>query len=338
MARKAVQWVAILSLMALPFALNGFAQTPVVLDEIVAKVNNEIITLTDLEKELNYLRTALREEIKDPVELEKEFQERKKEVLRRMIEDKMMLQKAEEVGLTANIDVEVAAMLEETRKQAGIPNMQVFEQVLQQRGTSMAEYRANVKKRMILDELVRQFVYSKITLLTSEIEAFYKENVDRFTEPAEVELAEILFLTEGKDKAQVRQKAEELLARVKAGTPFEEAAKTYSEGPTASKGGQIGSFKKGSMAPALEEAAFSLGEGEMSGIVETDYGLQIVKVVARKAPRQKPLEEIRPQIQQYLYQKKAQPEMLEFMEDLREQSYVYVAPKYKEEFDVTGLT
>ena len=78
---------------------------------------------------------------------------------------------------------------------------------------------------------------------------YYKQNLERFTEPAEVELAEILFLTEGKDKAQVRKHAEEALAQLKAGAVFEDEAKKSSEGPTASRGGNIGSFKKGSMAP-----------------------------------------------------------------------------------------
>lgn len=314
-----------------------FGQDLQVVDEIVAKVNNEIITLTDLNRELEYLRVALREEIKDPAALEKAFEEQRKDVLQRIIQDKMMLQKAEEVGMTANVDVEVSAHLEEVRKQAGIPNMQVFDQILQQRGSSMVQYREAIKKRYILDEVVRNFVYSKITLLSAEVEAFYKENMDKFTEPAEVDLAEILFLTEGKDKAQVQTRAEEALAKLKAGSSFEELAKQFSEGPTAAKGGQIGSFKKGSMAAALEQVAFGMKEGEVSGIIETDYGLQIIKVASSKAPRAKPLDEIRPQIQNYLYQKKAQPGIKDFLEELLSQSYIYVAPKYREQFDLTIL-
>lgn len=314
-----------------------FGQDLQVLDEIVAKVNNEIITLTDLNRELEYLRVALREEIKDPAALEKAFEEQRKDVLQRIIQDKMMLQKAEEVGLTANVDVEVSAHLEEVRKQAGIPNMQVFDQILQQRGSSMVQYREAIKKRYILDEVVRNFVYSKITLLSAEVESFYQENMDKFTEPAEVELAEILFLIEGKDKAQVRTRAEEALAKLKAGSSFEELAKQFSEGPTAAKGGQIGSFKKGSMAAALEQVAFSMREGEVSGIIETDYGLQIIKVASSQAPRAKPLDEIRPQIQNYLYQKKAQPGIKDFLEELLSQSYIYVAPQYREQFDLTIL-
>lgn len=309
----------------------------VVLDEIVAKVNSEIITLTDLKRELDYLRVALQEEIKDPQLREQEFQKRKAPLLKNLIQNKMMIQKAEELGMTANIDVDVAAYLEEMRKNAGIPSLDVLDQYLKQQGTSPAEYRETVRKQIIIDSLIGQFVYSKITLLTPEVEAFYQENIDRFTEPAEVELAEILFLTEGKNRQEVRKKAEEVLAKLKDGVPFADLAREYSEGPTASKGGAIGTFRQGSMNEALEEIVFKLEEGETSGIIEADYGLQIVKVLKKQPPRRKSLDEVRPIVQEALYRKKAQPELKEFIENLREQSYIYVAPKYREEFDVEGL-
>ncbi len=312
-------------------------QNVVILDEIVAKVNNEVITLTDLQKELKLLRLQIGQEIKDQAAAEKEFEKRKKPLLRTLIDTKMMIQKAEELGITSNIDAEVTANLEETRKQAGIPSMDVFDQVLRQNGTSLAERREWIKREMIIDSLVQQFVYSKLTVLTPEIEAYYKENAAQFSEPAEVDLAEILFLTEGKDKAQVRKTAEEVLGRLKNGASFEEEAKKHSEGPTAARGGAIGNFKKGSMSPAVEEAAFALKQGEISSIIETEYGLQIIKIISKKENQAKPLAEVRPAIQRMLIYKKAEPEMKEFLDDLRAQSYIYIADKYKTEYDLTGL-
>ncbi len=316
-------------------ALHG--QNVTILDEIVAKVNNEVITLTDLQKELKLLRLQIGQEIKDAGAAEQEFEKRKKPLLRTLIDTKMMIQKAEELGITSNIDSEVAANLEETRKQAGIPNMEVFDQVLRQNGTSLSERREWIKREMIIDSLVQQFVYSKLTVLTPEIEAFYKENAAQFSEPAEVDLAEILFLTEGKDKAQVRKTSEEVLARLKAGASFEEEAKKHSDGPTAARGGGIGTFKKGSMAPAVEQVAFALNQGDISSIIETDYGLQIIKVVSKKENQMKPLSEVRPTIQRMLIYKKAEPEMKEFLDDLRSQSYIYIAEKYKTQYDLEGL-
>lgn len=310
-----------------------FSQSPDLLDEIVARVNNEIITLSDLESELSYMKRSLRENFKNPEDLDAQFQKRKKNVLRFMIEEKLMVQMAEEFGLAANIDIEVSTMLEEILKESGIPNMEVFDQILRQRGSSLAEFRERRKTALIVRSLVGQMVHSKITLLTPEIEAYYQDNLERFTEPAEVELAEILFLTEGKDKSQVRQRAEKMLAKLKAGAVFEELAKQHSDGPTASNGGLIGSFKKGSITPSLERIVFDLDPEQTSGIVEADYGLQIVKLIGKKESRHKALEEVRNTIQDELYQKKLQPEMEEFREQLRMQSYVLIDSKYKKEYN-----
>ncbi len=316
-----------------PASQNADPKDVIVLDEIVAKVNNEIITLSDFNRELRTFRNQLAEEIRDPQALNQEVQKRRGALLRNLIDTKMMVQKAEELGITANMDVEVAAALEDIRKENGIPNMDVFDQLLRQHGSSLEERRGQIKREMTVRTLVEQFVYSKLTLLTPEVEAYYKQNLQRFTEPAEVELAEILFLTEGKDKARVRKHAEEVLARLKAGAVFEDEAKKSSEGPTASRGGNIGTFKKGSMAPALEAVVFQMKPGEISDVIETDYGFQIVKLVNKKENQVKPLAEVRPIVQNELYTKKAAPELKEFLDDLRSQSYIYVAPEFKKEYD-----
>ncbi len=307
-----------------------------ILDEIVAKVNTRIITLTDLNRDLQLLRVSLHDEVQDQDRFEEEFQKRKKELLKNIIQNEVMTQKAEELGITANIDQEVDAAVDQMRQQFGIPSMEVMEQALQQRGTTLAEYRRNFKERMTIDWLVQQAVYSKITLMADDIEGYYKEHQDQFTEPAEVELAEILFLKEGKDKEVVRRKAQEVASKV---TPdnFEDLAKEFSEGPTASKGGGIGSFKKGSLSDALDAVAFKLDVNQVSPVIETDYGFQIVKLLSRSAPVVKPLDEVRSQIQRYLYQVKAQPELKTFLDDLIQQSYIYVAPKYRAEYNVEGL-
>jgi len=310
---------------------------PVVLDEIVAKVNSEIITLTDLNRALRQLRMEIEQEISDPPQVEKEFQARKRIVLRLMIQNKVMIQKAEELGLTSDVDLDVSNYLEEMRKQSGIPSLEVLDQYLRQRGSSLTEYRQRIKEQMITRSLIQQYVYSKITLLTPEVEAYFKAHEDEFAVPAQVHLAEILFLTEDKDKAVVRRRAEEALARLEKNEPFEEVAKSMSEGPTASRGGDIGTFTKGSMNEALEKVVFDLPVGAHSGIVESDYGFQIVKVVERTERSVKPMQDVRPQIADRLYQEKAQPQVEEYIKGLFHDSYVYVSPKYAAEYDTEGL-
>lgn len=326
----------------IPFAMGQAAGAqeevkPHLLDEIVAKVNSEIITLTDLNKALAQMRNGMTDEIRDPQALEREFAKRKRSVLRSLIQNKIMLQRAEELGMTSDIDVDVATYLEEMRKQAGIPSLDVLDQYFKQRGSSLAEYKRIIREQMITRSLLQQFVYSKITLLTPEVEAYYKEHQKDFTEPASVDLAEILFLTEGKQKEDVKKAVEQAYQRLQNGELFEDVAKEVSEGPTASKGGHIGTFKKGSLNDALEKVVFKLEPGSYSDIIESDFGFQVVKVIDRSEPQVKPLEEVRPQIVDALYQKKAEPETKEFLKQLVEESYIFVKKEYADQYNVDGL-
>ncbi|MCK5353272.1 peptidylprolyl isomerase [bacterium] len=314
-----------------------WAQEPVLLDEIVARVNEEIITLTDLKKELSMLRSSLRQENQSPELLEQTFQQEKPTVLRTMIQNEIFVQRAEEYGIPDSVEPDVGKILEEMREESGIPSMEVLDQYLRQQGSSLEEYRASLKQRLVIDAFLQQNVYSKLTLLTPEIEAYYQENIERYTEKAEVELKEILFLKEEADEAQLRKKAREVLSQLRTGASFEDLAKRFSDGPTASQGGGIGSFKQGSMAALIEEVAFQLEEGAVSGIIEAEYGFQIIKVVSRTPVQARPLEDVRSEISMQLYQRKAQPELKKFVDELIEQSYIYVAPKYREEYDVTDL-
>lgn len=331
---KALVFAAVVGLVVPAFV---WAQEEKVLDEIVAKVNQDVITLTDLQKEIRLLRLALGDEVQDESRMEETFQRRRRALLKSVIQNKIMLQQAEEFGLTANADVELEASLDRMRQEMGIPNLDVLDQMLQQRGTNLQEYRQSMKDRMVISWLIQQSVYSKITLLTPEIEQYYQDHSGEFTRPAEVELAEILFLTEGKNPQAVRSSAEEALTELRSGRAFEEVAKQYSEGPTAARGGNIGKFRQGSLADQVEEAVFQLDFGQTTGIVETDYGLQILKVVSKTDREVRPLEEVRDQIEQALYQSKAEPELQDFMDDLIQQSYIYVSDKYREQYDLEGL-
>jgi len=314
-----------------------WSQEVVVLDEIVAKVNQEIITLSDLQQSIDAIRNEIARTVESPEALDQEFGKQKRALLKGIIEKKLMIQKANELELAGGIDLDVAAALEANRKDSGIPSLEMLDQLLREQGSSLGQYRENLKQRMIVERLIQQSVYSRVTLLTPEIEAYYREHIERFTEPAEVELGEILFLTEGKNLAVVKEKSEEVLSDLGTGASFEDMARQHSDGPTASRGGAIGKFTRNSMAAPIGNVAFQLEEGEISEVIEADYGLQIIKVLKKKPAKETPLEEVRPQISRELYQVKAEPGIQDFLKELREESYVYIGPKYREQFDVEGL-
>lgn len=310
---------------------------PILLDEIVARVNDQIITRRDLDHELYVTQSDVRRQIQDPERAMRFWQEQKRKVLREMIDTRLLLQRAEEMGVAPNVDDDVSARIEMMRKESGIPSLEAMDQAMRRQGLSLAQMRQRLRQRFIQERLLGGMVYSRITLLTPEIQEFYDQNREQYTEPEEVELAEILFLTEGKEKDQVHSKARGVLDQLKSGGSFEELAKEHSEGPTANRGGSIGSFKLGSMQAVQEAAAAQLKDGEHSGLIEADYGFQILKLLKRKPKRQLDLETVRRHIEEQLYRKKAAPQLKKYMDTLREESFIYVDPSYQKEFDVEEL-
>jgi len=309
----------------------------VIIDEIVAKVNTEIITLTDLNVELDRLKRSIDGQESNPEARAERFAKEKRGLLSAIIRNKMIIQRAEDLGVLPNIDVDVNAAIQNILQENGIPDLETFRRILAQQNTSYEEYRRAIREQIIVQTMYQQFVYSRITILTPEIEQHYQENIKDYTDPAEVELAEILFLTEGKNAQTVRSKAEDVLARLEGGEAYEDLARQYSEGRTASRGGTIGKFKSGTMATVIEQAANSLQPGQHSGVLETDFGLLIIKVLSKDGARPKPLDEVRNAILQKLRFGKAEPLIKAFLDDLRQQSYVWVNPKYQKEYDVQDL-
>jgi len=321
---------------AMAQAQEGEEEGPKVLDEIVAKVNDEIVTLTDLQESLNRLRMDVEQNVKDSTKWDSEYERMKVTLLGTMITNKIIVQKAEELGVSGDIDQDVDMYIESVRKDSGVASLDVIDEYFKQRGSSLAQYRRSIREQINIRSMISQFVYSKITLLTPEVEAYYEEHKNDFTEKGKVKLAEIVLLTEGKNKAEVKAQAEKILELLKTES-FENVAKQYSNGPTAAEGGEIGEFQQGSINKSLADVVFSIEVGSHSGIIEADFGYQIVKVLERTPPRVKPLQEVRPQISEALYEKKAGPELDEYTSKLIGESYIYINPKYVDEFDLQGL-
>ncbi len=326
--------VGSVSLLSMTLALHAQdAPTEVILDEIVARVNQDVVTKTDLDEDLRTLQIDLREQFQDEEKFREAFELARRGVLQAMIETKLILQKAEEVGMGVEIEQDVDRYLQNLMDQNGIPNLQVLDQALQQRGTNLQQFRKSVRQRMIIEMVKTQLVYSRITLLTPEIEAYYREHQMDFTETPQVTLSEIA-IYEDRSQGDAKVRAREVFDRLQGGDSFEELAKEYSEGATSARGGDIGTFKQGVLAASLESVVFDLEVGQTTGLIENDWGIQIIKVTAKETSNVKPLEDVRGEISQRLYEQKALPELEIFMKDLFETSYIYISPKYRDQFEI----
>ena len=323
------------SLLLITLALSAQdAPDDVILDEIVARINQDVVTKTDLDENLRMLQIDLRGQYQDEVQLQEAYERAKRGSLQDMIQTRLMLQKAEELGVGVEVDQDVDRYIQNLMDQNGIPNLQVLDQALQQRGSNTQQFRKSIKERMIIESIKQQMVYSRITLLTPDIEAYYQAHQPDFTETPQVTLSEIAILDEDKSRGEAKAKAQEILDRLQEGGSFEELAEEYSEGATASRGGDIGPFKQGVLAANLESVVFDLEVGQTTGLIESEWGIQIIKVTAKETGRLKPLEDVRGEISQRLYEQKALPELQDFIKDLIEKSYIYISPKYRDQFDL----
>jgi len=314
------------SLLLLVF-LAGSAPAQQVVDRIVAQVNNDIITLSDINREMAAIRRDLASRYSG-AQLEAAIKKAEEEVLEDLIREKLLLQKATELGFGANIDLQVSAYIERMRKESNIKDMQEFEQALAQQGMTLAAYRDYLRKEFIKQGLIGEFVGSRITLLSEDIEAYYNDHKADFSTEEEVTLSEIV-IPPDEDGAAAEARANEIHKRLEQGESFAELASQYSKGPTAGKGGNIGTYVTGKLAPGIAKAIVNLKQGGITAVLKESPGLVIYRLDARKPSVTPPLEEVKDKIRERLWQQRFQPEYERFLAQLREDAYIQIFAEIK---------
>jgi len=327
------------------FALAAGADQ--VIEEIVARVNNDVITRS----ELNRSREQLAQEIRQNNIDQAKATEGEKNVLRDLIDRQLLLQKGKDLGITG--ETEVVKELDRIRKEMKLENMEDLEKAAQAQGVSFEDYKQNLKDSIVTQQVISREVGGHIQITPEEIKKFYDEHVKDMQQPEMIRLSEILIAptpppppaAEGKPAppvpdptpeqiAAAEQKANQAAAEIKAGAKFEDVAKKYSDGPTAQDGGSIGDFKRGTLAKSLEDLTFGMKAGQVSDPVRTKQGFVILKVAAHQQAGTPSLKDVESDIQQQLYLDKLQPELRKYLTKLREDAYIDI----KQGFVDTGAS
>ena len=180
-----------------------------------------------------------------------------------------------------------------------------------------AEYRRGEQRKIRYLLLDREQARQKVVVPPSDIQRYYNDNIQQYQTPEQVRASHILLETAGKNDADVKKRAEEILKQVKSGADFAELAKKVSEDKgSAANGGDLDYFGRGRMVPEFEQAAFSMPPGQISDLVKSQFGYHIIKVVDKKAGSTRPLDEVRPQIQQQLAMETADQRITQQARDL----------------------
>ena len=287
---------------------------PAELPEVIARVNGEAINKADFEKAVRNIEANAGRGV-PPDQRDQVY----RSVLDQLIGYRLLIQETRARKVTVP-DAELDKRMEQIRSQ--FPSEDQFKQVLTQQGVTLEQLRADTRNDLMVSSMLQTELAPKVAVTAAQVDEFYKNNPNQFQQPERVRASHILigFPPNADDaaKQKVRAQAADVLKQVKAGKDFAALAKQYSSDPgSAQQGGDLGFFQQGQMVPPFDKAAFSMKPGETSDLVETEFGVHIIRVADRQAGRAVPLDEVRPQVLQYLEGQSRQAETQKFVEGLK---------------------
>jgi len=295
-----------------------------VVDRIVAIVNQEIITLSEVERWVDPLQEEIQAE--DRLERRERVREVCRKVLERLIEEKLIDQEVKRAGIKVT-NKEVENALEEIRRQNAV-NQEGLERGLAKDGLTLEAFKKEIEKRIQRVKLISWAVKTESKVGEKELRDFYRKNIDRYRHNESYRPSHILFIVP-KDATleeirEIRKTCQKILEKIKAGEDFGEMALLYSQDATARDRGDLGYFKKGELLPVFEKEALRLQIGEVSGIVRTDFGFHLIKLLDRKGGDPPPFEEIKEKVQADYLEKDKEKALQQFISTLKEKSVIEI--------------
>jgi peptidyl-prolyl cis-trans isomerase SurA len=328
---KAFSAVVLLALLVVPMRAE-------ILEQVLVKVNGDIITKTELEnRQIAALRERMRadvspEALKTDEGLKKTLAEITPQLLSDSIDDMLLVQLGREKGYRLSDD-QFKQWLEELRKEQNLQDEAKFQAVLKQEGMTLQDLRKNVERQFLRNQVQRDEIGSKLQITEEEARQYYLAHKEEFAQPASVTLREILIevpaAKEGgvagvnvaeADDAQAR--AEAIRARVLAGEDFAKVAAEVSAAPSKANGGLIGPLNLAEVSPALQELIGKLKPGDVTQPMRTARGFQILKLEALKASTIPPFESVRDLVADRVHSDRQRTEVRKFLQRLRSQALI----------------
>jgi len=293
---------------------------PEKLPDVIAKVNGESVTRTELE---DYVRN-LEGQAGSPIPADQRDRIYRG-VIDQLVGYKLLVQEAKARKVVV-ADADVDARIAEVKKQ--FPSEDLFIQTLIDRKMTLDQIKADARRDMSIARLIEAEIAPRVAVKPGQVEEFYKSNPEQFAQPEQVRASHILIRTEenadAATKAQAKAKAQQILKDVKAGKDFAALARQHSQDGSAVNGGDLGFFPQGQMVGPFNDAAFSLKPGATSDLVETQFGYHIIRVAEKQPARTVPLEEVRPRIEEFLQHQNRESETESFVKALRAKSKVEI--------------
>jgi len=318
------------------FATSMFAAGAVdtpdvkVVEEIVAKVNGDIITRGELEKMHTLIEAELKKQGKSGDELATELKKMEGDALREKIDQLLLVSRGKEMDV--KVDAEITRRVAQVQAQSGIADIDKFHQwVFEQIGITFEEWKQQMTDSELTRRVIGQEVGSHINVPKEEIQAYYDQHKADFVRQEQVFLREILVSTGDGSPAAVaaaEKKAKDLVARARKGEKFPELARTNSDAETAKADGELGAFKKGDLAKEIDEVVFKANKGYITDPIRIKVGFEILKVEEHYTAGQAAFEDVKDEIMEKLYTPRMQPELRKYLTKLRGDAFIQIRGGY----------
>jgi peptidyl-prolyl cis-trans isomerase SurA len=310
----------------------------VTVEEIVARVNDQIITRSDYDRAMK----ELDDEARQRGATMQEIAAAHKDLLRNLIDQQLWLSKGKELGITGETDL--VNRLNEIRKQYNLESMEDLEKAAKEQGVSFEDFKANIRNGIITQQVMRQEVGKLIQFTPGEAERYFDQHKQDYARQESVTLAEILVSTgtpvpsvtepggvqpvDPAVLAAAKAKADGLEAKLHAGGDFSQLARSFSDGPTASEGGNLGQFHRGALAKVLEDKTFDLKSGQYTDPIRTRQGYVILKVIEHVPGGIPQYKDVEQKVEENFYMARMEPAMRQYLTTMREQAFIDIKPGF----------
>ncbi len=303
-------------------------------EQIVAKVNADIITRTDLNRARRELEANLKQRGANPQQIADAVKQGENDILRDRIDNLLLIQRGKDLNLT--VDAEVSKYLGDLQRDNKIADPEKFQAWIREAtGLTFEDFKQEVRNGILTQRVIGQEVYSKVSIPKADIEAYYEKNKAQFLRKERVFLREILISTQGKDAAGMaaaEKKAKDIVVRGRKGEKFADLVRDNSDAVTAKQGGALEPFEKGLLNPALEAMIWDKPKGTITEPYKVDAGWLILRVDEHQKEGQAEIADVENEFRERLGATVMQPKVRGYLTELRANSFVEI----REGFTDTG--
>ncbi len=303
---------------------------PVVVDEVVAQVNDGVITLSQLKREMKERVETLKQSGMSQQQAETEVEKHKADLIAILINEQLLLQKGKELDLTDRVEAEVNRRMLEVAKQNGVHSIEELDKAMRDAGVDPAGTRQTMRAEIMKQAVLESEVDSKLFYGANgdELHRYFDAHKDKFLKPESVELSEIFLSLAGKPEADVKARAMQLVQQIRGGANFTTLAKTNSE-RGAENGGKVGLFEITNLRPDIAAAIKGVKAGGVAEPLRTDEGYDILRVDARTVGSNTPTFNEN-QVREAITAERSPKAREEYLQTLRDDAYVKVSKDYSD--------